>query len=121
LLFLVISPEYEIALDLLNRQATDWQARLASRLSRDEVLVLVREFIAARPSHTWARLPPECQPGPMQRPDEVSGYALALVRRDFALQGEAIADHYELAAFFTAAANRLAQLASTPVPRRRFF
>jgi hypothetical protein len=115
--------EYDFAFDLLKDQQrrTNWGARLASCRTRSEVMELVNHFVETRSSEIWARLPDSCRPGPMRTSEDVSGYAVALVAKEFGLEGEAAADLYELASFFTAASHRLVQLSLPETGLGRFF
>ena len=96
--------------------ADDWRTRLATAVARDDVVATAREFIDSRPPHVWARLPRELRPGPMDRTDDVTAYALSLLERECTLQGDAAADHYELMEFFAAATQRLAHMGRPRFP-----
>jgi hypothetical protein len=115
--------EFDFAFDLLKDQnrRMDWGARLTSCRARGEVMDLVNEFVETRPSEIWARLPDSCRPGPMRVSEDVSGYAVALLAKEFGLEGEAAADLYDLASFFTAASHRLVELSLPTTGLGRFF
>lgn len=88
----------------------EWKNRLAADIVPDDVVQTARAFVASRPGKTWRRLPRELRPGPMDRAEDVTAYALLLMQREFTLSGEAASDFYEVLEFFAAATQRLARL-----------
>ena len=90
-------------------------------MTEDEVLRIARGFLASREVDTWVQLPSKCRPGPLERAEDIGGYAVSLLQHEFSLGGEAAAAHYELTTFFTAACHRLAQLAAPKIGLQPFF
>ena len=90
--------------------AAEWRNRLAADIVPDDVVQTARAFVASRPGKSWRRLPRELRPGPLDRAEDVTAYALLLMQREFTLSGEAASDFYEVLGFFAAATQRLAHI-----------
>ena len=87
-----------------------WQGRLNEASTRTDVLRLAREFLARLSPADVALLPEECRPGKLVDWEDISDYALVLVKRSCAGDRLADATLQRIAAFFTRATVRLAQI-----------
>jgi len=87
-----------------------WQGRLNETSTRSDVLHLAREFLSRLSPADVALLPEECRPGKLVDTADISDYALALVQRSCAGDRLADATLQRIAAFFTRASLRLAQI-----------
>lgn len=88
-----------------------WIESIRSTGKVGELLELSRRYVATWEPARIAALPPECRPGPLLTSDELSSYALTLVRREFAR--DTGVDHAclgDMGNFFAAAAVRLAEI-----------
>ena len=89
-----------------------WQQRLNEAASRRDVVVVARDYVARMSPPEFARLPEPCRPSKIVDADDVTSYALTLVQCSCA--GDKLTDQrlQRMAAFFTRASVRLAQLAT---------
>ena len=88
-----------------------WTAKLSAATTTDDVMKIVRTFLAAQPQSVIERLPTDCRPALMKNPDDVMRYAVVLVQKQYRLADEETESlFYELAAFFTTASNKLARI-----------
>ena len=87
-----------------------WQGRLNEASTRLEVLRVAREFVARLDTAELSLLPEECRPHKLVDSDDISDYALGLVK--CSCSGDRLADAtlQRMAGFFTRAAVRLAQI-----------
>ena len=87
-----------------------WQGRLNEASTRLDVLRVAREFVGRLDPAEIARLPEECRPHKLVDSDDIGDYALGLVKCSCA--GDRMADTtlQRIAAFFTRASVRLAQI-----------
>jgi hypothetical protein len=87
-----------------------WQGRLNEASTPEDVVKVARDFLARWLPHELQRLPAECLPGKIVDADDVNQYALTLVQRSCA--GDRMGDGLlqQMAAFFTRASLRLAQI-----------
>lgn len=94
------------------KRVVSWAARVESAASAAEVVQVAREFLAQLTPYEVHALPASCMPPPkIVDGDDVTAYALALVRHDCAeSSGEPNLAH-KLADFFSHASGRLARLA----------
>ena len=90
--------------------ATSWPQRLRSATSEQEVVDIARDFLAIFSPYDLARLPAELRPGRIVDGNDVSDFALTLVRHlhDDA-HGSARCIH-KMTLFFTQASVRLSEV-----------
>lgn len=95
------------------KRVVTWAARVEGATSSQEVVDVARDFIAQLTPYEVHSLPAQCMPPPkIVDADDVTAYALTLVRHDCAdAAGEAGLAH-KMADFFSHASGRLAQLAN---------
>ena len=87
------------------------ELRLCSAVHDDDVITLVRDYVAAWPPEDLAQLPPECRPGRFVDAFDVNQFAFFLTRHRFEAESQPyFAMLTEMEAFFAQAATRLAQL-----------
>ena len=88
-----------------------WVDSIRKTSSIGELLGMARKYVASLEPARIRALPIECRPGALLTSDDLSAYALALVRHRISMQSspEAI-DIEELGNFFAAAAVRLAEI-----------
>ena len=103
--------------------AIGWQGRLNEASTTDEVAVVCREFLASMTPVALAELPASCTPKERIEVQDVSPYALSLIRQlGIGSRSSAPALH-EVTTFFTKAALRLAmittQIAEVTAEHRR--
>ena len=89
-----------------------WQERLNQAHTRQDVVRVARDYLVRMAPADFRGLPEDCRPGKIVDGDDVSNYALALVQRSCAPANLGDATLQRMAAFFTRAAVRLAQLTS---------
>lgn len=96
----------------IRKTVVSWAARVEGATSVHEVLEVARDFLARLTPYEVHSLPSACMPPPkIVDADDVTAYALALVRHDCAESpGDAGLAH-KLADFFSHASGRLAGLA----------
>lgn len=96
--------------------ATSWPQRLRSATSEQEVVDVVRDFLAIFSPYDLARLPVELRPGRIVDGNDVSDLAFTLVRHDHDdAQGTARCIH-KMTLFFTQASVRLSELKGHAAP-----
>ncbi len=96
--------------------ATSWPQRLRSATSEQEVVDVVRDFLATFSPYDLARLPVELRPGRIVDGNDVSDLAFTLVRHDHDdAQGTARCIH-KMTHFFTQASVRLSELKGHGAP-----
>jgi hypothetical protein len=99
--------------------AVTWLQLLARASTIDEVITTSREYTASLDHVVLARLPMELQPGKLFDTHDIASYAYDLARHhDAAEDREVAATINALGSFFSAAVQRLAQLAA-PHPAGR--
>ena len=95
------------------KTVVSWAARVEGAFSAQEVLEVARDFLAQLTPYEVHALPPPCMPPPkLVDGDDVTAYALTLVRHDCAGDGGERVLAHKLADFFSHASGRLAQLAN---------
>ena len=94
-----------------------WQDAVRAADTEDDVLDLVKDFLAQFSPAEVAQLPHECRPGKILDAADVTEYALDLARNrcDEAAEGADVLQR--LSAFFTDANERLAEIMRVPVAR----
>lgn len=89
--------------------SVSWQQRLSGALTEDEIIRLVKDYLAAWTPEELARLPLNCRPGAIKDGEDVTSYAFAMVQHQcMAGPHEAELDH--IATFFAAASHRISQI-----------
>ena len=88
----------------------DWQPRLNLATSPREVVQVAREYLAAWSSEDIARLPSRCRPVELECADDISAFALEVVRYDRSEDPQAAVLVHRLATFLSAATLRLSQV-----------
>lgn len=90
----------------------DWRNVLAEAASQDEVLAVVRDYLALWSPEEIARLPAECRPGRMKDDVDVSRWAYCLAAQHCSAQLGDDDDHLvtRMLVFTTQAAMRLAEV-----------
>lgn len=96
-----------------------WQQRLHDALTQEDIVDLCREFIAALTPSESGLLPAVCQPPELSSPEDVSDYALTLIRHLGIGDRASAPELYRLSVFFTKASLRLVQVPSRSVDMRR--
>lgn len=90
-----------------------WVDGVRKTSSIAELLDMARKYLASWDAARIQALPVECRPGTIITSDDLSAYALALVRNRIALHdpaSESASDLEELGNFFATAAVRLAEI-----------
>ena len=88
-----------------------WTDSVRRSSSIGELLDMARKYVASWDAARIQALPPECRPVPIVTSDDLSAYALTLVRNRMSPEGEAgSGDVEQLGHFFTTAAMRLAEI-----------
>lgn len=96
----------------LRKKVVSWAARVEGASCSQEVVDVAREFLAQLTPYEVYALPPACTPPPkLVDADDVTAYALALVRHDCAEAAAEPGLAPKLADFFSHASGRLARLA----------
>ena len=90
--------------------ATTWKSRVEEASSEDELLALVREFIADLSPKDIERLPPICRPIDFVHARDIVNYAVILVGHHCDGDGATHRLVTRLTAFFDAASLRLNHL-----------
>jgi hypothetical protein len=92
----------------------DWIDRLDEAPSEEEVVRIVREYVAGWPRHDLLDLPPTCRPENIADAQQVArwAYALAASRCSRSRSDDQPILLERMAAFFAHATHRLAMLAS---------
>jgi hypothetical protein len=89
--------------------AAAWQNRLDEASTRDEVVLVVQDFLALWKPEEIAQLPADCLPGTIEDADQVNSYALKLARKHTIGTGD-VSPLHRMATFFTKAALRVFQI-----------
>jgi hypothetical protein len=92
-----------------------WLRSIRSMRGSEELLGLANKYVATWQPARLALLPPDCRPGPLKTSNDITAYAVTLVRRQ--ISGNAVADRAaleEMARFFAAAHVRLAEIFAGP-------
>jgi hypothetical protein len=89
--------------------AVAWQDRLNEASTREDVVLVVQDFLALWNTEEIAQLPSDCVPGTIENAAQVNSYALKLARRHTIWIGDVSALH-RMATFFTRAALRVFQI-----------
>jgi hypothetical protein len=88
-----------------------WIDCVRTTLKADEVLQLSRLFVGSWDPMRLAELPPSCLPPPLASYDNISAYAVTLMRAQLARGRSPIPDNLDrMCAFFAAASMRLAEI-----------
>ncbi len=87
-----------------------WHHRLSEAARVDEVVGVVRDYLAQWSPVDLARLPDPCRPGRIVDADDITLYALILVREQF--NRDPVKDPMltRMAGFFAAASRRVSQI-----------
>ena len=94
-----------------------WAARVEAAASEHEVVEVARDFLAQFTPYEVHALPADCKPpAKIVDADDVTAYALSLVRHDCAEGAADAQPAHKMAAFFSHAAGRLARLANDAGP-----
>jgi hypothetical protein len=93
---------------------TSWVRRVASAPSHDEVITLVRQYIATRDQSTLSALPPECGATTLSTVQEVHDCAYRLASHSGYDDVARIVQR--VSTFFAQASIRLAELTHRPPP-----
>ncbi len=86
-----------------------WQHRLAEAYDTEQVLWVVRDFIASWHPEELSALPAGCRPERMADADDVALYAFRLAQRTCCADGDGPALQ-RMSTFFSAASHRVSQL-----------
>jgi hypothetical protein len=90
-----------------------WAARVEGAASAHEVVDVARDFLAQLTPYEVHELPASCEPPPkIVDGDDVTAYALTLVRQDCEEDAAHAGLARKMADFFSHASGRLAQLAN---------
>ena len=91
-----------------------WLGRLGQATSEPEVVEAAREFLATVDPAEVARLPEALRPPKLTDAEDVSAYALDLVRLDIERGPDTQRTLQRLATFFSRASTRLSQIFAPP-------
>ena len=97
----------------------EWSQRLDQADSADEIIVLVRAFLARLTPAELEDLPPEGKPGRLASPAAIHEYALWLSQAELKTGPFAPLTLHVMARFFGAAAQRLAYISRFPPLKMR--
>lgn len=89
--------------------ADNWRDQLQRARTAEDVVSTAREFLSHWSSHQLGALPVHCQPLRMSDADDLSIYALTLVRAQCDDHAHT-AELHAMATFFAAASQRLSQI-----------
>jgi hypothetical protein len=89
-----------------------WRERLDAATSEQEVVAVVRDYMATLSAGDLERLPEPCRPGSFQCGQDVSDYGFALVRHHCITDGASARLVTKLSDFISRAEARLRQLAA---------
>ena len=88
-----------------------WVDSVRRSSSIGELLDMARKYVESWDAERIQALPPECRPVPIVTSDDLSGYALTLVRNRISSGcGDPTGDVERMGHFFTTAAVRLAEI-----------
>lgn len=99
------SPEVQSALSHLG-----WHGRLHEAVTEEDVVAIVRDYVALWSPEELGRMPPELRPGKFVDGEDVNSFALALVQAQMGRGTESEDLLHKLGAFFSNASLRLAQI-----------
>ena len=96
--------------------SNDWFGLLRAASSQDDVVRIVREYLAQWSPAAIATLAPALRPGKFFVPEDVMAYTVDLVRqRQFTMDPHSVPELHEMANFFGFASYRLSQLLARSV------
>ena len=96
---------------MLSPMSDAWIESVKHAATPEELIQLSRRYIASWDGDSLANLPDDCKPATFASYEDVSVYAVTLVRRQFALEGTPeAAPVRRMAEFFAAASMRLAEI-----------
>ena len=87
-----------------------WQDVIDRADSEQEVVRVVRDFVASLSPYDLARLPSQCRPGKFFGAEDVTSFAFEIVRHHCDQDVETRDLVHRIAAFFSQASTRLSQL-----------
>jgi hypothetical protein len=87
-----------------------WNDLLKAARTENDVVTIVRDFIATLEPQEVASLPAPCRPGKFFEADDVTDFAFALVQHDCGDDPQAAALVSKLSAIFSNASDRLSQI-----------
>ena len=88
-----------------------WYGLLETAVAPEEVLEMVRDFVARWSPAELAKLPPHLRPGKFFDASDVTEYALDLVRQQqFSMDPRSSPQLHAMANFFSSASSRLSHL-----------
>ena len=88
----------------------NWQDRLNTATTEGEVVAVVRDYVSGLSPGDIERLPEPCKPGKFVDADDVTSFALALVRHDCVTDGATARLVLRLSDFLGKATRRLAEI-----------
>jgi hypothetical protein len=98
-----------------------WESDLASATSEGDVIYVVRDYGALLSRQDMAKLPVECRPPAIRGVDDISDWALEMLRRKLSQCSDT--DYFdlvlEISDFLSSAQSRLAELRATAVHGER--
>lgn len=94
-----------------------WTDRLDRAATPDEVMAVVRGYVKAQPRELWSSLPIDSQPPALHAPDDVSRYALTLIKQRLETTYPQPPEIEGLSAFFSHASRRLSWVMAANSPR----
>ena len=97
----------------------EWSQRLDQADSADEVITLVRDFLARWTAEELEELPLEGRPGRLASPAAIQEYALWLSQAELKAGPFAPLTLHTMSRFFSAAAQRLAYISRFPPLKMR--
>jgi hypothetical protein len=89
-----------------------WHQRLKAATSEQEVVGIVREYIATLTEGDIERLPAPCRPGKFDSPKDVRDFSFALVRHDCISDGATARLITRMSEFFSRAEAQLVAITS---------
>jgi hypothetical protein len=89
---------------------TDWLAAVRRAGSEDELLEVMRRYVATRAALELARLPPACRPRPPESRDDILESAVVLAREDLKAAPVGSEALHQMAAVFAEASLRLTRM-----------
>lgn len=102
------------------KELDSWRARLDRAGREADIVWLVKDYVATWLPQEIAELPPECRPGRFADAEDISAFALQLVRSEVESDHETPSRLHHMAAFFSHAAMRLSQIfGSTTADQRQ--
>ena len=95
-----------------------WEARLNAAYTESDVVAVACAYLAALTPDDIAQLPEPCHPRPLENPEDVTSYALDLVRHQCGKDEQREIIH-DLALFFAYASKRLSHILTALNAMRR--